>query len=498
MNYYSTRDHQQIVSAAQAIACGLAPDGGLFVPESLPEVSAQQLQALCGMTYQQRAVTIMRPFLSEFTDAELERFTAAAYGSQFDDPAVAPVHRLDDATAFLELWHGPTCAFKDMALQILPYLLTASLKKCGEQRQVCILVATSGDTGKAALQGFADVPGTKILVFYPYSGVSEIQRLQMATQAGDNVAVSAVRGNFDDAQTGVKQIFGDKAFAAELSQRGWFLSSANSINWGRLLPQIVYYFSAYCDAVTGGMIAMGDRLNFVVPTGNFGDILAGYFARELGLPVGTLVCASNANNVLTDFIRTGRYDKKRPFYLTSSPSMDILVSSNLERLLFLLSGDEQLVAKLMRQLTEDGAYEVPEELKEKIQSLFWAGCCGDAETKRTIGKVWQEHHYLCDTHTAVAWNVAQQYKAAHPAHAPVVVLSTASPYKFPAAVLEGLGEKAEGDEFAVMEQLERLTGIPAPKNLRGLRERPVRHTTVLDREEMLPFVLEKAQEKKWF
>ena len=242
MNYYSTRDHQQIVSAAQAIACGLAPDGGLFVPESLPEVSAQQLQALCGMTYQQRAVTIMRPFLSEFTDAELERFTAAAYGSQFDDPAVAPVHRLDDATAFLELWHGPTCAFKDMALQILPYLLTASLKKCGEQRQVCILVATSGDTGKAALQGFADVPGTKILVFYPYSGVSEIQRLQMATQAGDNVAVSAVRGNFDDAQTGVKQIFGDKAFAAELSQRGWFLSSANSINWGRLLPQLVYDF----------------------------------------------------------------------------------------------------------------------------------------------------------------------------------------------------------------------------------------------------------------
>ena len=498
MNYFSTRDHQHIVSAAQAIACGLAPDGGLFVPETLPEVSAQQLQALCGMTYQQRAVEIMRPFLSEFSDDELAHFTAAAYGSQFDDAAVAPLRRLDDTTAFLELWHGPTCAFKDMALQILPYLLTASLKKCGEQRQVCILVATSGDTGKAALQGFADVPGTKILVFYPYSGVSEIQRLQMVTQTGGNVAVSAVRGNFDDAQTGVKQIFGDKAFADALSQRGWFLSSANSINWGRLLPQIVYYFSAYCDAVNGGMIAMGDKLNFVVPTGNFGDILAGWYAKQMGLPVGKLVCASNANNVLTDFIRTGRYDKKRPFYLTSSPSMDILVSSNLERLLFLLSGDEQLVAKLMRQLTEDGAYEVPEELKEKIQSLFWAGCCGDDETKQTIGRVWQEHHYLCDTHTAVAWNVAQQYKAANPAHAPVVVLSTASPYKFPAAVLGGLGEKAEGDEFAVMEQLERLTRIPAPKNLRGLRERPVRHTTVLDREEMLPFVLEKAQEKKWF
>lgn len=276
------------------------------------------------------------------------------------------------------------------------------------------------------------------------------------------------------------------------------LSSANSINIGRLAPQVVYYFRAYADLVRRGTVAVGERVDYVVPTGNFGDILAGYFAHELGLPVGTLVCASNANNVLTDFIRTGRYDKKRPFYLTSSPSMDILVSSNLERLLFLLSGDEQLVAKLMRQLTEDGAYEVPEELKEKIQSLFWAGCCGDDETKRTIGRVWQEHHYLCDTHTAVAWNVAQQYKAANPAHAPVVVLSTASPYKFPAAVLGGLGEKAEGDEFAVMEQLERLTGIPAPKNLRGLRERPVRHTTVLDREEMLPFVLKKAQEKQWF
>ena len=292
MNYYSTRDHQQIVSAAQAIACGLAPDGGLFVPESLPEVSAQQLQALCGMTYQQRAVTIMRPFLSEFTDAELERFTAAAYGSQFDDPAVAPVHRLDDATAFLELGHGPTCAFKDMALQILPFLLSASLKKCGEQRQVCILVATSGDTGKAALQGFADVPGTKILVFYPYSGVSEIQRQQLATQAGENGAVSAVRGNFDDAQTGVTQIFGDKAFAAELSQRGWFLSSANSINWGRLLPQIVYYVSAYCDLLNAGTIEAGTRVNFCVPTGNFGNILSGFYAKMMRVPIGRLFCAA--------------------------------------------------------------------------------------------------------------------------------------------------------------------------------------------------------------
>ena len=319
----------------------------------------------------------------------------------------------------------------------------------------------------------------------------------MTTMEGGNLGVCAISGNFDDAQTGVKRIFTEISpdFCRENRVA---LSSANSINIGRLAPQIVYYFSAYLDMVRAGEIALGEKLNFAVPTGNFGDILAGCYAREMGLPVGRLICASNANNVLTDFLNTGVYDKNRPFLTTISPSMDILVSSNLERLLFLLSGDEQLVAKLMRQLTEDGAYEVPEELKEKIQSLFWAGCCGDDETKRTIGRVWQEYHYLCDTHTAVAWNVAQQYKAANPGHAPVVVLSTASPYKFPAAVLEGLGEKAEGDEFAVMEQLERLTGVPAPKNLRGLRERPVRHTTVLDREEMLPFVLEKAQEKKWF
>ena len=339
-----------------AIACGLAPDGGLFVPESLPEVSAQQLQALCGMTYQQRAVTIMRPFLSEFTDAELERFTAAAYGSQFDDPAVAPVHRLDDATAFLELWHGPTCAFKDMALQILPYLLTASLKKCGEQRQVCILVATSGDTGKAALQGFADVPGTKILVFYPYSGVSEIQRLQMATQAGDNVAVSAVRGNFDDAQTGVKRIFSDEALREELAGRGYFLSSANSINWGRVLPQIVYYVSSYCDLLASGAIKEGQTVNVCVPTGNFGNILSGFYAKKMGVPIGRLSGASNENNVLTDFIRTGTYDRNRPFYQTASPSMDILISSNLERLLSLLSGSDEEVRGYMRQLSETGKY----------------------------------------------------------------------------------------------------------------------------------------------
>lgn len=499
MHYVSTRNPDTRLSAARAIVQGLSRDGGLFLPEEIPQISLEDIKALSLLPYPARAAKLMKLYLDEFTEEELLRFAEKAYGAaKFDDPKAAPVKPLGENRYILELWHGPTCAFKDMALQMLPYLLTASLQKTGEHKKVCILVATSGDTGKAALEGFRDVEQTKILVFYPDGGVSEIQKLQMVSQEGKNVGVCAVRGNFDDAQTAVKQVFAKVGGEDLLAGKGVRLSSANSINIGRLAPQVVYYFRAYADLVRRGTVAVGERVDYVVPTGNFGDILAGYFARELGLPVGTLVCASNANNVLTDFIRTGRYDKKRPFYLTSSPSMDILVSSNLERLLFLLSGDEQLVAKLMRQLSEDGAYEVPEELKEKIQSLFWAGCCGDDETKRTIGRVWQEHHYLCDTHTAVAWNVAQQYKAANPAHAPVVVLSTASPYKFPAAVLEGLGEKAEGDEFAVMEQLERLTGIPAPKNLRGLRERPVRHTTVLDREEMLPFVLEKAQEKKWF
>ena len=479
MNYYSTRDHQQIVSAAQAIACGLAPDGGLFVPESLPEVSAQQLQALCGMTYQQRAVTIMRPFLSEFTDTELERFTAAAYGSQFDDPAVAPVHRLDDTTAFLELWHGPTCAFKDMALQILPYLLTASLKKCGEQRQVCILVATSGDTGKAALQGFADVPGTKILVFYPYSGVSEIQRLQMVTQTGDNVAVSAVRGNFDDAQTGVKQIFGDKAFAAELSQRGWFLSSANSINWGRLLPQIVYYFSAYCDLVAEGTITLGETINIVVPTGNFGNILAAYYAFCMGLPVHRFVCASNENNVLTDFLQTGTYDKKRPFHCTTSPSMDILVSSNLERLLYAMSGgQEEKVCAWMRDLNEKGTYTVDEKTRERIQARFSAGWCSDEEAARTIASLQEEKGYLCDPHTAVAVCVYEKYRRETGDTHHTVIASTASAYKFPQSVLNALGEEMQGDGFALAARLAEKTGTSIPAPIASLQEKSVRFTDV--------------------
>ena len=493
MNYYSTRDHPQIVSAAQAIACGLAPDGGLFVPESLPEVSAQQLQALCGMTYQQRAVTIMRPFLSEFTDAELERFTAAAYGSQFDDPAVAPVHRLDDATAFLELWHGPTCAFKDMALQMLPYLLTASLKKTGEEKTVCILVATSGDTGKAALEGFRDVDRTKILVFYPDGGVSEIQKLQMVTQEGRNVGVCAVRGNFDDAQTGVKRIFSDAQLRGTLASRGYFLSSANSINWGRVLPQIVYYVSSYCDLLASGAIKEGQTVNVCVPTGNFGNILSGFYAKKMGVPIGRLICASNENNVLTDFIRTGTYDRNRPFYQTASPSMDILISSNLERLLYLLSGSDEEVRGYMQALAGTGRYTVSERVFRAVQAEFSCGFCTDAQGAQTIGKTFREKNYLLDTHTAVACTVLEGYRAETGDGTLTVVESTASPFKFCASVLDALGVTEHQPGTKVLGQLTAVTGREAPLPLASLAGKTPRFGEVADKTAMQSVVTEFLQ-----
>ena len=497
MMYTSTRDSGKRVSAARAIASGLAPDGGLFVPEVIPTVDREMLGKLCGMRYQDRALFVLEQYLEDFSRAELEEDVAAAYGSQFDDTAVAPVKMLQDGTAVLELYHGPTCAFKDMALQMLPHLLTASLKKCGEEREVCILVATSGDTGKAALEGFADIPRTKIIVFYPENGVSDVQKLQMTSQSGENVLVSAVKGNFDDAQTGVKLIFGNEEFAEQLSQKGWFLSSANSINWGRLLPQVVYYFSAYCDLVNSGKVTLGDPVNFVVPTGNFGDILAGWYAKQMGLPVHKLVCASNANNVLTDFIRTGTYDRNRPFYTTTSPSMDILVSSNLERLLFLLSRDPKYVAGLMEQLNTDGAYQLSDDLLAKLQQDFSCGCCDDQGAADVIGRLWREQHYLCDPHTAVAWSVAEQLEdTLRDTGAPTVVLSTASPYKFPAAVLAALGEDdGETDEFAMMSRLSRLSGVPIPGNLSGLEGRPVLHKDVIDKDAMLDYVLAEVLKK---
>ena len=497
MLYVSTRGKTDLFSAAHAITRGLAADGGLFVPQNIPAMRMVDIKAMERKPYTERAVDVLLQYLTDFSEDELRECVNAAYAPEkFGDNPV-PLVQVNDNTGVLELWHGPTSAFKDMALQLLPHLLTRSMQKTGETNKVVILVATSGDTGKAALEGFADVPGTQIIVFYPSEGVSDIQKQQMITQAGKNVKVFGIEGNFDDAQRGVKEIFGNTALSDELEKKGYTFSSANSINWGRLVPQIVYYFSAYVDAVKAGKITAGDPINFVVPTGNFGDILAGYFARELGLPVGRLVCASNANNVLTEFLRTGRYDRNRPFYKTVSPSMDILVSSNLERLLYLMSGDAALVAQLMAQLKETGVYQVPDALLEKMQSVFWSGCCDDAATKAAIGRLWKEQRYLADTHTAVAWQVAQDYKAACADHNPVVVLSTASPYKFPAAVLEGLGEQPEDDEFAVMERLHALTGVPVPPNLASLRQQAVRHRDVIDREDMLAYVLKKAGEPVW-
>ena len=496
MDYQSTRDPSLRASAAEAVLAGLAPDGGLYSMPSLREISLDWKHVLA-LDTQGMATEILTALLPSFTKEEMRALVRRAYAGKFETEDLTPTVRVGDDTV-LELFRGPTSAFKDVALSMLPQLMTAAREKCGVTDEILILTATSGDTGKAAMEGFCDVPGTKIIVFYPDGGVSPVQKAQMATQAGKNVCVCAVRGNFDDAQTGVKNIFAAVEEGKLLDGRGVRLSSANSINIGRLAPQVVYYFRAYANLVNEGAVRLGDPVDFVVPTGNFGDILAGYFAKELGLPVGKLVCASNANNVLTDFLATGRYDKNRPFYKTVSPSMDILVSSNLERLLFLLSGDAALVKRLMAELKEKGAYEVPKELLEKLHGLFWQGCCDDAGTKNAIGLVWREYGYLCDTHTAVAWDVAQQYKAACPAHAPVVILSTASPYKFPAAVLEGLGHSAKGDEFDVMEQVRNETGVPVPKNLAGLREREVRHRDVIDRDGMLDYVLSKASQKEWF
>lgn len=482
MKYFSTRNKSNVVSAAEAIARGLASDGGLFVPEAIPAVSGEELSALCKMNYQGRAVNLMGRYLQEFSAEELEGFVKKAYGENFDCAEIAPLHILDDNTAVLELWHGPTCAFKDMALQMLPHLLTASLKKIGESRRVCILVATSGDTGKAALEGFADVEGTSIVVFYPQNGVSDVQKLQMTTQSGENVLVSAVEGNFDDAQTGVKQIFGNRDFAEMLDKRGVFLSSANSINWGRLLPQIVYYFSAYCDFVNSGKVKMGDKISFCVPTGNFGDILAGWYAKQMGLPVDRLICASNSNNVLTDFIKTGTYDRKREFFTTISPSMDILVSSNLERLLFMLS-DHTNVKNWMEQLKTQGKYTVGEEVLKRLQADFDSGCCSDSAAKKAINKMFTDNNYLMDPHTADAFCVMNELKDS--IKTPCVVLSTASPFKFCDSVLDALGQDSSLPGAALVGALAGCTAHTAPKPLMGLGERAVRFTGCVEKTDML-------------
>ena len=491
MQYISTRDVNLKRTAAQAIVQGLAEDGGLLTPVYLPRLPKSALSDLCRMSYQQRAVYVMKFFLDEFTVNELSVFTAKAYGPEkFDTPAVAPVHTLESGLHCLELWHGPTCAFKDLALQMLPHLLTASLAKTDEEKTVCVLVATSGDTGKGALEGFKNVDRTRILVFYPKDGVSEIQELQMNTQEGINVGVCSVAGNFDDAQTGVKALFADEELRGLLARRGYFLSSANSINWGRVLPQIVYYISAYCDLVRDGHIALGDAVNVCVPTGNFGNILAACYAKEMGVPIRRLICASNRNNVLTDFINTGTYDRNRTFYNTISPSMDILISSNLERLLFALEGDDGKVRNYMKQLGETGRYTVSESTKNKISRLFEAGCCDDAGTRRVIGEVFGRYGYLIDTHTAVAFDVLDQYRKRSGDGAPALVVSTASPFKFCGSVLQALGQREISTGLAALDQLSAVTGCPAPAPLAGLKDKTVRFDQTVDREQMADVVLD--------
>jgi threonine synthase len=491
MHYQSTRNKSINISAEEAIAQGLSRDGGLFVPDTIPQLPADAIDKLVRMTYQERAVYVMGLYLENFSGVELADFTAAAYNlNSFDHPDIAPVRPYDDRTYFLELWHGPTCAFKDMALQILPHLLTSSLEKNGEKRQVCILVATSGDTGKAALEGFCDVPRTKIMVFYPKDGVSDIQELQMTTQSGQNVGVCAVKGNFDDAQTGVKTIFSDAELRKQLDSNGYFLSSANSINWGRLLPQVVYYISAYCDLIKTGKIRSGDRIHFCVPTGNFGNILAGFYAKMMGLPVDKLICASNCNDVLTEFIETGVYNKNRTFYTTISPSMDILVSSNLERLIFELSGkDDQLVAEYMAALHSNGKYTVNAEIKAAVNGIFRCGCCSDDETKSVIRQTFQDSGYLIDTHTAVAYHVLNQYRAKTGDQTPTVVVSTASPYKFCSSVLDALGDHTQASGLQLISRLSAITGTVAPGPLVSLKDKCVRFDDCVEKDGMVQTVL---------
>ncbi len=496
MLYNSTQNAAEVVSAAQAIAQGISKDGGLFVPQDFPKYDTETLKALLKTDYKGRAKKIFSDFLTDFTEDEINECVEKAYtSSKFGSENPAPLNfcKLDNKTLnILELWHGPTCAFKDMALQILPHLLTKSLKKTYDGKDAVILVATSGDTGKAALEGFKDVDHTKIIVFYPVDGVSPMQKQQMNTQEGSNVKVCAIKGNFDDAQTGVKKIFTTPSIAEKLAENNMLFSSANSINWGRLLPQIVYYVSAYCDMVNEGKIKFGDKINVVVPTGNFGNILASYYASIMGLPINKFICASNSNNVLTDFIRTGIYDKNRHFYTTISPSMDILVSSNLERLLYMLSGnDDKTTKSWMDSLKSEGKYEVSDKVKSVIKEKFYGGYCDDVNTKATIHKIFEQDKYLCDTHTAVAVNVYTQYVDETGDTTPTVIASTASPYKFSKSVLQAVAPDCDlpDNEFDMVDKLHELTGMAVPVPLANLKNKKVRFSDVTEVDKMPNYVL---------
>jgi len=498
MQYQSTRNKTISVSSADAIKKGLSDEGGLFIPERIPMVTKNEIAELADKTYRERAYFVLSKYLTDFTDEELNNCINSAYTKEkFGSEQIAPVYKLNNSTYFLELWHGPTCAFKDMALQILPHLLTTSMKKTNETDEVVILVATSGDTGKAALEGFKDVDGTRIMVFFPNNGVSEIQKLQMVTQEGNNVSVVAVNGNFDDAQNGVKTIFTDDEYKALLANARFKLSSANSINWGRLVPQIVYYFSAYADMLKADEIKPGDEINVLVPTGNFGNILAAYYAKKMGLPIAKLICASNENNVLTDFINTGVYDRNRQFHVTISPSMDILISSNLERFLYDLSGSQDgQIAEWMQKLKETGTYEITDFMKEEMKKLFWAGCANDEETMETIKKCKEEYDYCMDTHTAVAKAVYDKYVMATNDHTKTVIASTASPFKFNQSVLialDGCQAVAGKDEFTLLEMLKQKSGLNIPQSLADLKVKPKLFELVCEKDQMQQVVSEFLQ-----
>ncbi len=493
MLYTSTRDNTIIIESAQAIAGGISADGGLFAPTSMPSLTAEQIREFADKDYLQRAVSVLGNFLTDFTEEELTKCVSGAYVGKFGSEEIAPVRKISGNRNILELWHGPTCAFKDMALQLLPHLLKTSVRKIKDEREIVILVATSGDTGKAALEGFKDVEGTRIIVFYPEEGVSNIQKLQMVTQEGANVGVCAIKGNFDDAQTGVKTIFTSDEIRAKLAENNMVFSSANSINWGRLAPQIVYYISAYADMLKNGTIKEGEKVNVVVPTGNFGNILAAYYAKCMGLPINRLICASNKNNVLTDFIRTGVYDRNRDFHTTISPSMDILISSNLERLLFHLSGNSsERTGAWMASLSKEGKYEVDEDIKAQISELLWAGCCDDELTKSTIKAVFKSDGYLCDTHTAVGVAVYDEYvKATGDADTQTIIASTANPYKFSGDVLAALIGTVEAEnEFEILEKLCEKSGMEIPSALASLRGKEIRFTRTCSKETQKEAVFE--------
>ncbi|MEG1886715.1 MAG: threonine synthase [Oscillospiraceae bacterium] len=491
MIYKSTRDSGVAVSASKAIAQGISKDGGLFVPQNIPQLNENDFEHLKKMTYIERAKYILGFYLDDFSEEELDYCVKGAYSEGFENNDPAPLKEIEKNKNILELWHGPTCAFKDLALQLLPYLLTTSAKKASRAKETIILVATSGDTGKAALEGFKDVKGTRIIVFYPNNGVSPMQKLQMNTQAGENVYVSAIEGNFDDAQSGVKAIFADEKVSKILEESDMAFSSANSINWGRLVPQIVYYVSAYCDLLNKGT-DLAEGFNVVVPTGNFGNILAAYYAKTMGVPIAKLICASNANNVLTDFINTGVYSRNRNFYTTMSPSMDILISSNLERMLYeLYDNNADKIAELQENLAKSGEFKVSNEVSEKIRNLFYGGCCDDAETLKTIKKYFETDNYLCDTHTAVAMAVYDEYLKKTLDKKPVVIASTASPYKFVSSVLRAIAPQEVGKkEFQMVSELWKASGVAVPNPIRALENALPRFSNICQKSKMTDAVLE--------